>query len=90
MCVGSLSRGGESIRAGGTVDVKAQKRGCVLVSGGGPRASRPDGNRGGRLVSRRFGGWGGAGLSIQGGEEVGAASCGRMQLECHFPETRDN
>ena len=58
MCVGSLSRGGESIRAGGTVDVKAQKWGCVLMSGGGPRAGRPDGNRGGRPVSRRFGAWG--------------------------------
>lgn len=90
MCVGSLSRGRESIRARGTVDAKAQKRGCLLVSGGGPRAGRPDGNRGGQPASHRFGGWGDAGLSIQGGEEAGAASRGRMQLECHFPETRDN
>lgn len=72
------------------MDAKAQKRGCLLVSGGGPWAGRPEGNRGGWPVSLRFGGWGDAGLSIQGGEEAGAASRGRMQLECHFPETRDN
>lgn len=48
MCVGSLSRGGESVRAGETVDAKAQKRGCVFTSGGGPQAGRPAGNRGGQ------------------------------------------
>ena len=33
--MGSLSRGGERARAGGAVDAKAQKRGCVLVSAAG-------------------------------------------------------
>ena len=46
MCVGSLSRGGERVRAGGAVDAKAQRRGCVLVSAAGP----PDGTEeGGRI-----------------------------------------
>lgn len=45
MCVGSLSRGGERVRAGGTVDAKAQKRGCVLVSGAGPPTGTEEGGR---------------------------------------------
>lgn len=93
MCVGSLSRGGERVRARGTVDAKAQKRGCVLVSGGGPRAGQPKGTEeGGRFHV----GSGRAGSSRPEHPRRGSGGsflrkeASDTSLGCHFPEARDS